>query len=239
MREGIIKHSRDFGPGEYPYMDEYLPGLRPPLEAQLIDLADEAAYNAADLDDAFQANFFTAAEISAAVPAYAAILNTVETQFPGATEQQRFQETLRQLIDDVASGLIEGTAAAAREAGLETSGDVRRHPLRIARFSPQSRETSLKLKQFLHQHVYCSESLSRDRAVSMERLSRLFQYLMHHPDRLSSAESDVPLHQAVCDFIAGMTDRYFIRFYKSVVDDSAPDHSSTGEKLESSASRTT
>jgi dGTPase len=51
VREGIVKHSHDFQPGEQPEMDEYLPGLRPPLEAQLIDLADEIAYDTADLDD--------------------------------------------------------------------------------------------------------------------------------------------------------------------------------------------
>ena len=55
VREGIVKHSRDFASGEFPELDEYLPGLRPPLEAQLIDLADEVAYNAADLDDAYEA----------------------------------------------------------------------------------------------------------------------------------------------------------------------------------------
>src|SRR6201994_2397421 len=60
VREGIVKHSRDFGPGEFPALAEYLPGLRPPLEAQIIDLADEAAYNAADLDDAFEAGMITA-----------------------------------------------------------------------------------------------------------------------------------------------------------------------------------
>src|SRR5690349_24259820 len=67
VREGIIKHSRDFGPGEFPEFDEYVPGQRPPLEAQLIDLADEAAYNTADLDDAFAADMLTAAEVAAAV----------------------------------------------------------------------------------------------------------------------------------------------------------------------------
>ncbi len=55
VREGIVKHSHDFGAGESAVLDSYLPGLRPPLEAQLIDLADEVAYNAADLDDAWSA----------------------------------------------------------------------------------------------------------------------------------------------------------------------------------------
>src|SRR5579884_2616643 len=63
VREGIVKHSRDFGPGEFPDLDEYLPGLRPPLEAQLIDLADEIAYNTADLDDAYEAGFLQPEQI--------------------------------------------------------------------------------------------------------------------------------------------------------------------------------
>src|SRR5271155_551384 len=70
VREGIAKHSRDFGPGEYPAFEEYLPGLRPPLEAQLIDLTDEIAYNTADLDDAFSAHLFTICDIRTAVPEF-------------------------------------------------------------------------------------------------------------------------------------------------------------------------
>ena len=68
VREGMAKHSRDFEPGEIPELDEYLPGLRPPLEAQLIDLADEIAYNTADLDDAFSAGMFSMASVAEAVP---------------------------------------------------------------------------------------------------------------------------------------------------------------------------
>src|SRR5712691_6133647 len=60
VREGIVKHSRDFGPGESPELDAYLPGVRPVLEAQLIDLADEVAYNTADLEDTFSARLLVA-----------------------------------------------------------------------------------------------------------------------------------------------------------------------------------
>src|SRR5436309_9538540 len=62
VREGIVKHSHDFEPGESPLLEEYLAGLRPPLEAQLIDLADEVAYNTADLDDAFSAGLLNDAQ---------------------------------------------------------------------------------------------------------------------------------------------------------------------------------
>src|SRR6516164_7541498 len=96
VREGVVKHSRDFGPGEAPALDVYLPGLRPVLEAQLIDLADEVAYNTADLDDAWSAGLIAAGDIADSVPQYREIHDTLETQFPGATERERFHEALRQ-----------------------------------------------------------------------------------------------------------------------------------------------
>jgi dGTPase len=218
VREGIVKHSRDFEPGEFPALDAYLPGLRPPLESQLIDLADEAAYNTADLDDAYEAGLLEPEDVAAAVPAYAEILDTVETQFPGATPRERFQESVRQLVDDLVSGLIEGTARAAREANLSGFEDVRSHPERIARFTPEMRKTSLEMKRFLLRKVYSSDALERDRLDSTEQLSRMFAYLMQNPEKVPGADvAGRPLHRTVCDFIAGMTDRYFLSTYQTLL----------------------
>jgi dGTPase len=221
VREGIVKHSRDLTPGESPVLDQYLPELRPPLEAQLIDLADEVAYNAADLDDAYDAGMLAPEQIAAAVPAYAEILESVETSYPGATEREQFQETLRHLIDGLVSGLINGTVASAKAAGVSDIESVRHFPERIVRFTEESGATSRELKRFLQKHVYQSPDLADDRTRSMERLSRLFAHLMEHPELLpgSNAEpaGDQPLHRVVCDYIAGMTDGYFERVYTAVL----------------------
>jgi dGTPase len=216
VREGIAKHSRDFGPGEHPELDEYLPGLRPPLEAQLIDLADEVAYNTADLDDAYEAGLLTPEHIAEAVPAYADLLDTIETQFPGATERERFQESVRHLIDEQVSGFIKGTVEAVEAAGVKDFESARHYPARLARFTPEVRETGLQLKRFLMANVYCSEVLDQDRRESIRKLDRMFEYLMEHPGKMSDTEPSGPLHRAVCDFIAGMTDRYFLRFYDTL-----------------------
>src|SRR5215468_765852 len=117
VREGIVKHSHDFGSGEDAALDAYLPGLRPVLEAQLIDLADEVAYNTADLDDGYSAALFTAEDIAGAVPRYREVFEAVETQWAGATDRERFHEGLRQLVDLLVSGLIEGTVAEAERSG--------------------------------------------------------------------------------------------------------------------------
>jgi dGTPase len=206
VREGIVKHSRDFGPGEYPELDEYLPGLRPPLEAQLIDLADEVAYNTADLDDGYEAGLIQSEQIAKAVPAWAEIMDTVETQYPGASGREQFQEALRGLFDLLVSGLIEGTIAAARESDAKNVVDVRHYPRRIAQLSPQTREITRQVKSFLYENLYSSAELGQDRHDSTARLSRLFEQLIARGED----------HRSVCDFIAGMTDRYFLRYYESL-----------------------
>ncbi len=213
VREGIVKHSRDFAPGEFPALDKFLPGLRPPLEAQLIDLADEIAYNTADLDDAFEAGLLGPERIADDVPAYAEILETVETQFPGASDRERFLESVRQLVDELVSGLIEGTVATARKAGIADVEGVRNHPSRIAQFSDKTRVTSACLKKFLYLNVYASPDLESDRRESMARLSRMFEFLLAHPDNVPGDPEDNPLHRRICDYIAGMTDRYFLQVY--------------------------
>jgi dGTPase len=222
VREGMAKHSRDFEPGEIPELDEYLPGLRPPLEAQLIDLADEIAYNTADLDDAFSAGMFTMASVAEAVPQYAEILGVVERQFPGEPERIRFQEALRRLIDLLVSGLIEGTYSAAIGSGLADVDDVRRHPRRVVSFTPAASEASAALKEFLHRHVYSTEVLREERKRVTAMLAGLFGFFLEHPESLPSpyseqAAGEAP-HRVVCDYIAGMTDGFFRRTYQRIVE---------------------
>lgn len=221
VREGIVKHSRDLVPGEHRFLDNYLPGLRPPLEAQLIDLADEVAYNTADLDDAFAAGLLTASDVADGVPQYAAIHAITETQFPGATERERFHETLRCLIDTLVSGLIEGTRSAAESAGVNDAEAVRKWPVRLAVFTRETAATSRELKTLLYRRVYDSPALADDRERAMERIGRLFRFFVDAPDHLpplycEQAKAEPP-HRVVCDYIAGMTDGFFSRTYEQMI----------------------
>jgi len=218
VREGMAKHSHDFGPGEQPELDAYLPGLRPLLEAQLIDLADEVAYNAADLDDAFSAGMFTADEIAGCVPQYVAILAAVQTLFPAASAREQFHEALRQLIDSLVSGLVEGTAANAARAGVADAEAVRHVPGRVAAFSEETAAASRALKHFLFTRVYAAPALAEDRQRSVSMIAELFDYFVGDPRRLPDpyarlAETEPP-HRVVCDYIAGMTDAFCRRTYE-------------------------
>ena len=220
LREGIVKHSRDFESGEQPEFEEYLPGLRPPLEGQIIDLADEIAYNTADLDDGYGAGLLTPQDTAAAVPRYAEILDAVETQFPGATEKERFYESLRRLVDLLVTGLIEGTVAAAEAAGA-TDVEAVRASGRLAMFRAEAAETSVALKRFLAEKVYTSPALQNDRRRSMAMIAELFRFFVEHPDHMPAAyayeASAEPAHRVVCGYLAGMTDAFFHRVFEQTL----------------------
>jgi dGTPase len=220
VREGIVKHSRDLVPGANPDLEEYLPSLRPPLEAQLIDLADEIAYDCADLDDGYAAHMLTLDEILEAVPGFAQIFETVEMQYPGASEREQFQETQRSLINMLVSGLIEGTAAAAGESGARSCDDVRNLPARIAAFTPSAGDTVKSLKRFLRGSLYSSPVLADGRVESTRKMGELFDYFLEHPEELPDPHSShvqfMTVQRAVCDYIAGMTDVFFRRTYDEI-----------------------
>lgn len=215
VREGMVKHSRDFQPGERAEFDAYLPGQRPPLEAQLIDLADEVAYNTADLDDGFSAELFTMADIAAAVPHYGELTEEIAFQFPAAPQKVLFQEVLRRLIDLLASGLIEGTLASVESSGVQSIEDIRRHPERLVRMTAVPAETNRALKLFLMERVYSTPPLVAERLIACEGIARLFAFFLAHPAELPAAHRERveshPLHRVVCDYIAGMTDGFFRR----------------------------
>lgn len=215
VREGMIKHSRDFAPGECPEFDEYLPGLRPPLEAQLIDLADEIAYNTADLDDGYSAGLFGLEEIAASVPGYGLLSDEVRSLYPEARNGILFQEALRKLIDLLASGLIEGTRNAVLNSGCKNVDDVRRAGRRLAEMLPEPAVVNQQLKQFLYCRVYSIEPLQRERRLATEAIWELFDHYLQSPDRLPEPHLErtgrLPLHRVVCDYIAGMTDGFFRR----------------------------
>ncbi len=226
VREGIAKHSRDFDSGESAELDEYLPGLRPPLEAQLIDLADEIAYDTADLDDAYSARMFSPEQVAAEAAGFAEVWECIKTQFPGASAREQFQECLRQVIDALVSGLIEGTVRRAEEAGAVSVDSVREHPQRLAGFTPEAESMNAQLKRFLHARIYSSSLLLEERRRSTLRVAELFGFFLDHSDRLPEPyrdrAGDQPVHRVVCDYIAGMTDAFFDRTFERTLGASLP-----------------
>src|SRR5581483_8710906 len=109
VREGIIKHSRDYARDKYPELADYLLEQRPPLEAQLIDLADEIAYTAADFDDGYEARLLPLDGILESVPVFRKFYADVERIYGKSLEKLKFNESLKRVLDLLVTDLIDNT----------------------------------------------------------------------------------------------------------------------------------
>src|SRR5690242_598682 len=137
VREGIIKHSRDYSAREFPELAEYLLDQRPPLEAQLIDITDELAYNTADLDDGYEAKLLTLEQIIEGVPLFEQLFPEIEQRYPHAPKKLQFNEVLRRMLDRWVGDLIENTRGqvqAMNRAGAAERRENKAHG--VSRGSP-------------------------------------------------------------------------------------------------------
>src|SRR5258706_3167923 len=217
VREGIIKHSREYDAAEHPELAEYLLDQCPPLEAQLIDLTDEIGYNTADLDDGYEAHLLTLEQVRASVPVFERFFREIEQIYPDAADKLKFNETLKRVFNRLAGDLITNTQARLKQAGIDTLEDVRLHK-RIAAFSPEVEGERRQIKDFLYENLYYSPSLAEEKDDAERIVSELFAFWMKDPAALphyykEKAEQE-SLPRVVCDYIAGMTDHFIIEQYE-------------------------
>jgi dGTPase len=217
VREGIIKHSREYSVKDFPQFAEYLLDLRPPLEAQLIDCVDEIAYNTADLDDAREAELLALDVLCGEVPIFGQAYAKMDKTYPSAREKLKFNEALKHVLDQLVTDLIETTKQRVRDSGIATVEDVRRLPRRIAGFSETFSRRNGELKKFLFANIYDRTVITEDRDRSVRCLEELFGYYLDAPGSMPASHEELthvdPRHVVVCDYIAGMTDQFLLRQY--------------------------
>jgi dGTPase len=218
VREGIIKHSRDYSTAEHPELAEYLLEQRPPLEAQLIDLTDEIGYNTADLDDGYEAHLLPLEQIRDSVPVFDRFLREVEKLYPNVADKLKFNETVKRILNRLADDLIQNTSRRLREAKIETLSEVRHHRERLAAFSPEVNLERAQIKEFLYDNLYYSPSLAEEKIDAERVVTDLFSFWMQTPAALpqsyreKSEEDSLP--RVICDYIAGMTDHFIVEQYE-------------------------
>lgn len=215
VREGIIKHSRDYTEAEFPQLAGYLLDLRPPLEAQLIDWVDEIAYNTADIDDAREAGLLDLEALCREVPFFGATYDRVDTAHHAGREKLKFNEALKRVLDFLATSLIETTEQRVRASGVSSTEDVRRVGKRLAGFGEDAAAHNAALKRFLFAHIYNHPAITEDRDRSVKCLEELFGYYLTTPGSMPASYEELAQtearHVIVCDYIAGMTDQFLLR----------------------------
>ncbi|HEY1730705.1 MAG TPA: deoxyguanosinetriphosphate triphosphohydrolase [Terriglobales bacterium] len=221
VREGIIKHSHDYREAEHPELAEYLLDLRPPLEAQLIDLTDEIAYNTADMDDGFEAKLLRLPQIRERVPVFERYYVQAEAKYPEAPEKLKFNEALKRMLNRFVTDLIENTRRRVEQAEVTTLDELRVYPDRLAAFSPEVDAERREAKAFLSAALYNIKQLEPEKRQAEKVITEVFHHLIARPEAMphlyQERAQNEKLARVVGDYIGGMTDTYIEDLRKKLI----------------------
>jgi dGTPase len=212
VREGIIKHSHDYSAASHPELAEYFLDQFPPLEAQLIDLADEIAYLTADFDDGLDSGILTLDQVREGVPLFRRFHDAVLEQYPAAAPKLTANETLKRVLNLLVTDLMNEVRTRVADLGATSLEEIRTAPNRLAALSPQVEADRILAKQFLYANLYNSAGMEEEHVHATEVVQGLFAALVANPAQLpQDHQAQIPaqgLARTVSDYIAGMTDTY-------------------------------
>ena len=215
VREGLRKHERPYK-FPTPSGEEY---NCPSLEAQVADLADEITYYSHDLDDALDFEVLTPARLEEN-EVWRTGHRTVVARYTSVREPELHKLIIRDIIDHEVHDLVATSAEAIAKSGVQSADDVRRKTAPLIRYSDQLAEANRALRKFLYQNVYYHPRVSEVNRRACEMLRRMFEEYVADPDRLGEGAmrrvEKEGLHRTVCDYIAGMTDRYLMEEYARI-----------------------
>jgi dGTPase len=206
--ESFATHSKRH---DDPAVQEFRALGQPLLEAQVVDAADSLAYDAHDVDDALSIGLITREEL-AEVPFWQQAVERVRRKHPQVGDLQFQPAVVRALIDWQVGDLLTYTSRRLQEERIGSIADVRRSPHVLVGASPDVRQLKAELESFLHQRVYRHQRVARMATKGQRLLRALFAEFCRVPrllaDRYFQRTEREPVQRVVCDYLAGMTDRY-------------------------------
>ena len=219
VREGIVKHSSEY---DRPLVQQFAPGVQPVLEAQIVDFADEIAYNSHDIDDGLKSEMLQERDL-AGVALWAEAREWVTRQHPDASETVQRYQTVRRIIDHLVTDMVEAIRGRVEEHRIRTLADVRACPVRLAGLSPRLAEQNRELKQVLLGRLYRHHRVTRMTMKAQRIMADLFHTYMDEPQQMPPhvhrrIEDGEPQPRVIADYIAGMTDRFAFDEYKKLFD---------------------
>lgn len=208
-----------------PEIQEFIGLGQPVLEAQVVDASDSLAYDTHDIDDALSVGLITPDDLQE-VPFWRQALERVRRRYQQLGPEQFQPTVVRALIDWQVSDLLEHTRQRLRQHGIRTVAAVRQAPEILVGPGPEVRALKVELEAFLHRRVYRHFRVMRMAEKGSRFLKALFQEYCRSPEQLPAryarrAQSG-PLQRTVCDYLAGMTDRYaqneYLRLFQPYTD---------------------
>jgi dGTPase len=191
----------------------------PSLEAQIADLADEITYYSHDLDDAVDFEILSAAQLEEN-EVWRRSHRAVISRYAGTREPELHKLIIRDIIDVQVRDVITTSARSIADAGVQSADEVRQQSVPLICYSDDLFEANRALRKFLYQNVYYHPRVADVNRRACEMLRKVFEAYLVDPDRLGEAATKrieaEGLHRTVCDYIAGMTDRYLMEEYTRI-----------------------
>jgi dGTPase len=209
VREGLQKHQAFYdlpAPNENQYRC-------PSLEAQIANLADEITYYSHDLDDALDFQILDARQLEEN-QIWSNSRDAVAARFPDVRGPELNQIIIRDIIDHAVQDVVRTSAETIAVAGVGSADEVRQQPAPLIRYSDELLSANRELRRFLYKNVYYDPRVAEVNRRACEMLGTVFEAFVREPERLGDAATKridaEGLHRTICDYLAGMTDRYLI-----------------------------
>jgi dGTPase len=210
VREGLQKHGRTSG--------------YPTLEAQVADLADEITYYSHDLDDAVDFEILTGEQLSEN-EVWKCSQQHVLAQYPDAREPELHKLIIRDIIDVQVQDVVTTSSISISKANPKSANDVRKQSAKLIDYSDALAKANQALRKFLYANVYYHPRVAKVNRRACEMLKKVFESYVADPTQLGEVATrrldQEGLHRTVCDYAAGMTDRYLMEEYARITGDTA------------------
>ena len=212
VREGLVKH---FTAYDHPGKRAGFDAKNSSLEAQVANLADEITYYSHDLDDGLDAKLLSEDELNSNVTVWRDAAKKVKREQGTLPDECRRYAIIRMMIDGQVRDVVETTEKMIAAAGVKSADDVRLNSRALVQYSPARRKLNLEMRKYLYQNLYFSKQVDEANTRAVRILEQVFRFYLAHPKEIGEQSRKrirrEGLHRAVCDYIAGMTDRYVIR----------------------------
>ncbi|HSY19471.1 MAG TPA: deoxyguanosinetriphosphate triphosphohydrolase [Candidatus Acidoferrales bacterium] len=218
--EGLAKHQTAF---DRPGVKKGFIAKNPSLEAQIANLADEITYYSHDLDDGIDSGLLSEKELHKYVRIWAQAAQSVKKKHGNLPEEGRRYFIIRTIIDMQISDVLATSERLITSARVRSVDDVRRFAKPLIQYSPERRKLNIELRKYLYKNLYFNEVVNEPHVRAKQLLRDLFGHYLKHPkeigDQARKQIRKLGIHRAICDYIAGMTDRYAIAEHKKFFGD--------------------
>lgn len=225
VREGLAKHYTSY---DHPGRRKGFEAKNSSLEAQIANVADEITYYSHDLDDGLDSGLLLEKNLIQKVRIFARAARLVKKEHGNLPEECRRYFIIRTIIDMQIHDVVNHSEKLILAAKVNSADDVRLYPRGLIRHSPERRELNQELREYLYANLYFNPVVHKPNLRAVKMLKELFTYFLKHPGEIGEGAKKrvkkTGLHRAVCDYLAGMTDRYVMLEHKRIFGkDSAPE----------------